>query len=317
MQTSFRSSWALALGLALAASGCASPLAKARSDNQQLTRTVEELRLERREKDRRLRDLEKQMAMLRDQRAAEHGAPMLTPAATASNESMPALQVEVVAPPGDSDLGREPATYETSGNRLGEHVVGTDDNGSEIVYVDEALAAESEPVTLAPPVATMTRPRRVVTVADERPRSRERTARVRAPLRPSATVRAPDRAETNVAKYRDAVALLKRGSHAESIAMLREFLVENPNHDYADNAQYWLGEAFYDQKDYPHAVAEFRTTVEKFPQGNKVPDAMLKVGYCYYAMGQAEKGDTVLAELMRLYPKSEPAVLAAKRLETK
>jgi tol-pal system protein YbgF len=287
-------------------------LAKARSDNQQLTRTVEELRLERREKDRRLRDLEKQMAMLRDQRA-ERGAPMVLSNAPATNEPMPALHVEVVAPPGDSDLGREPvAAYENTDSRLGEQVVGTDDNGSEIVYVDEALAPAPEPVML--PVS---KPRRVVTMSDERPRSRERTARVRAPLRPTATVRAPDRAETNVAKYRDAVALLKRGSHAESITMLREFLVENPNHDYADNAQYWLGEAFYDQKDYPHAVAEFRTTVEKFPQGNKVPDAMLKVGYCYYAMGQAEKGETVLAELMRLYPKSEPAVLAAKRLETK
>lgn len=318
-----RTRWLLALGLVVAAvnaGGCASPLAKARSDNQQLARTVEELRLEKRDKDRRLRDLEKQMAMLREQRAVPADRPghaervasvnSMTPA----TESMPELNVEVMSPTGDSDLGEV------------ERVVGTDDNGSEIVYVEEALRSGPEPVVVLPAVS---RPRRVLALApDERPRPRDRsderrdrTARVRAPLRPTAAaMRAPERsarAESSIVKYRDAVALLKRGEHASAVAMLREFLEGNPTHDYADNAQYWLGEAFYDQKDYTRAVSEFRTTVEKYPQGNKVPDAMLKVGYCYYAMGQGDKGETVLAELVRLYPKTEPAVLAAKRLETK
>ncbi len=316
----FRARWLLAMGLlvvTVCAGGCASPLAKARSDNQQLTRTVEELRLEKRDKDRRLRDLEKQMAMLREQRAepatraGHQGRAASTISAPPPAESMPELHIEVLSPTGDSDLGQR------------ERVVGTDDTGAEIVYTEEALRSEAEPALVLPAVS---RPRRVLALApDERPRPRDRsevrrdrTARVRAPLRPSAAaMRAPERSESSVAKYRDAVALLKRGEHANAIAMLREFLQANPSHDYADNAQYWLGEAYYDQKDYSHAVSEFRTTVEKYPQGNKVPDAMLKVGYCYYAMGQGEKGETVLAELVRLYPKSEPAVLAAKRLETK
>jgi TolA-binding protein len=47
-----------------------------------------------------------------------------------------------------------------------------------------------------------------------------------------------------------------------------------------------------------------------------VPDALLKVGYCYSALGQSAKSRAVLEQVVNLYPKSEPAALAAKRLET-
>ena len=97
---------------------------------------------------------------------------------------------------------------------------------------------------------------------------------------------------------------------------LRSFLVKYPRHEYADNAQYWLGEAFYAHKDYQHALMEFRATIETYPRGNKVPDALLKVGYCYMALGQTEKARAVLEQVVNLYPKTEPAALASKRLET-
>jgi tol-pal system protein YbgF len=97
---------------------------------------------------------------------------------------------------------------------------------------------------------------------------------------------------------------------------LRTFLKTYPRNDYADNAQYWLGEAYYAQKDYQHALVEFRATIETYPRGNKVPDALLKVGYCYQALGQTEKARAVLEQVVNLYPKTEPAALAAKRLES-
>ena len=46
-----------------------------------------------------------------------------------------------------------------------------------------------------------------------------------------------------------------------------------------------------------------------------MPDALLKVGYCYQAMGQGDKARAVLEQVVNIYPKSEPATLAAKRLE--
>lgn len=118
------------------------------------------------------------------------------------------------------------------------------------------------------------------------------------------------------ADYRAAVDLVKAARQDEAVAALRAFIAKYPRHDYADNAQYWLGEAFYAQKDYSQALVEFRKVIEVYPRGNKVPDALLKVGYCYQALGQGEKAHAVLEQVVTRYPKSEPATLAAKRLET-
>ena len=109
---------------------------------------------------------------------------------------------------------------------------------------------------------------------------------------------------------------MKTARYDEAVAALRAFVAKHAHHDYADNAQYWIGEAFYAQKDYARALTEFRAVIEVYPRGNKVPDALLKVGYCYLAMGQGEKARAVLEQVVNLYPKSEPAALAAKRLET-
>jgi tol-pal system protein YbgF len=117
-------------------------------------------------------------------------------------------------------------------------------------------------------------------------------------------------------EYRAAVALLKGGDPIGAVTALRAFLARYPRHDYADNAQYWIGEAFYVQQDYGRALIEFRTTIETYPRGNKVPDALLKVGYCYLALGQGDKARAVLEQVVSLYPKTEPATLAARRLET-
>ena len=126
---------------------------------------------------------------------------------------------------------------------------------------------------------------------------------------------ASERGGDAAADYRAAVELVRAGDNAPAIASLRTFLAKYPRHDYADNAQYWLGEAFYAQKDYPHALTEFRSVIETYPRGNKVPDALLKVGFCYQALGQAEKSRAVLEQVVNLYPKTEPAMLASKRLD--
>ncbi|MBN2577050.1 MAG: tol-pal system protein YbgF [Deltaproteobacteria bacterium] len=117
-----------------------------------------------------------------------------------------------------------------------------------------------------------------------------------------------------LALYREALAALQVGKHEEAAQGFREFLQSYPGHDLADNSQYWLGECFYDRKDYAQAVREFRQVIEHYPNGNKVPDALLKVGFSYLALGSPEAGRQTLAQLQRSYPRHEAAVLAASRL---
>lgn len=116
------------------------------------------------------------------------------------------------------------------------------------------------------------------------------------------------------ALYRQSFEALRAGKDEDASQGFREFLRLYPNHDLADNSQYWLAECFYDRKDYGQAVREFRRVIERYPNGNKVPDALLKVGFSYLALGSPEAGRQTLAQLQRSYPRHEAAVLAASRL---
>ena len=189
------------------------------------------------------------------------------------------------------------------------------EDGYEIVYEGDAALGkvavpESEEVSRSTGAAHY--PRRESSRA-EPARVSARTARTqtRAP-EPAPAPRNDEATE----EYKAAVELVRGGSHADAVASLRAFLTKHPRHDYADNAQYWLGEAHYAAKNYSQALIEFRNVIETYPGGNKVPDALLKVGYCYQALGQAEKSRAVLEQVVNLYPKTEPALIAAKRLET-
>jgi tol-pal system protein YbgF len=122
-----------------------------------------------------------------------------------------------------------------------------------------------------------------------------------------------DRPEA-VALYRKSYEALRAGRHEEAMQGFRDFLRAFPAHDLADNSQYWLGECYYDRKDYASAVREFRRVIERYPNGNKVPDALLKVGYSYLALGSTEAGRQTLGQLQRSYPRHEAAALAESRL---
>lgn len=266
-----------------------------RDDNRRLNDTVAELRAERRAQDRKVRDLQHQLDKLRADRV------------TAAVGAMPSLPVEVAAP------AHAPSSATNDGGR----VVAVTDDGTEIVYEGEAASTKSYAFDDETPSPRRARPAPSIEfgpAADRRetPRRSARSSRVATREREAPTERSDAAGEA----YRAAVELVRAGEHATAIASFRTFLRTYPRHDYADNAQYWLGEAYYAQKDYPHALTEFRNVIETYPRGNKVPDALLKVGYCYQALGQGEKAKAVLEQVVNLYPKTEPAALAAKRLET-
>lgn len=258
--------------------GCASPLAAVKEDNRRLAQTVAELRAERRAQERRLRDLQHQLDLARAQLVTR-----------SADGAVPELRVEVVAPaPGAAPASAPPPGPEAP------RIVGVADDGAEIVYEGDAAAGKQ------------------ATLSTEPPRLASRPARA-----PARTRDLPTRRGGNAgAAYRAAVELVKAGNHTEGAAALRAFLAKHPRHDFADNAQYWLGEAYYAQKDYANALTEFRGVIDTYPRGNKVPDALLKVGYCYLALGQTERSRAVLEQVVSLYPKTEPAATAARRLES-
>lgn len=116
------------------------------------------------------------------------------------------------------------------------------------------------------------------------------------------------------AEYQDAFALLKSGDYPAAIVAFREFLLRNPQSEYADNAQYWLGESFYVTEDYPAAISEYQTLLDAFPDSQKFTHALLKIGYAQEAMGDQMAARNTLDRLTRDYPNTTAARLATERL---
>jgi tol-pal system protein YbgF len=117
------------------------------------------------------------------------------------------------------------------------------------------------------------------------------------------------------ASYQAAFNLLKDGQYDRAIAAFQKFLATYPDSSLADNAQYWLGEAFYVNKAYPEALSAFQRVVDKYPQSRKLPDALLKIGYCRYEMKQLDSAREVLTQVASRYADTPAGRLAQQRLE--
>ena len=119
---------------------------------------------------------------------------------------------------------------------------------------------------------------------------------------------------TEQAVYGQAFDALKAGSYSTAITGFKDFLHTYPNSTLADNAQYWLGEAYYVSHEYDSAAGAFRTVLKKWPDSHKAPDAMLKLGYAQFEQKQYPAARATLDEVTKKYPGTESAKLAAERL---
>lgn len=110
--------------------------------------------------------------------------------------------------------------------------------------------------------------------------------------------------------YEAALALVRGKSYERGLEAFSAFLVRWPDHPYADNATYWRGEAYFARGDYARAIEQFEAVATRSRTGNKVADALLKLGICQEKVGAPEKAQTYFERLRREYPRSD----AAKRI---
>jgi tol-pal system protein YbgF len=115
--------------------------------------------------------------------------------------------------------------------------------------------------------------------------------------------------------YQSAFNLLKQGRYGESISAFNAFLKDYPGGEYEDNAQYWLAEASYVNRDFDTALREFLKIPENYPASPKIPGAMLKMGYIYHEQKKWSESRSTLNELINNHPASTEARLAQKRLQ--
>lgn len=115
--------------------------------------------------------------------------------------------------------------------------------------------------------------------------------------------------------YESAFALLKEGRYEQAVSAFRSFQQNYPGGAYADNAQYWLGEANYVQRQFQTALQDFTRVVRDFPNSPKRADAMLKIAFTYQELGDRARAIETLNEVVSKYPNSTAATLASRRLQ--
>ena len=101
--------------------------------------------------------------------------------------------------------------------------------------------------------------------------------------------------------------------YVDAESAFQQFVGANPNSELADNALYWIGESRFARADYRGALAAFRETLDRYPEGNKIPDALLKAADCLARIGDVDGARETYAEVVRLYPASAAAVTAEER----
>lgn len=144
---------------------------------------------------------------------------------------------------------------------------------------------------------------------------------IRADQRPRPPSASGPIAQSNIADpqqeaaYKTAFEQLKSGQYGKAIQSFKGFLGAHPSGLYADNAQYWLGEAYYVQREYDNALAEFDKVLNNYPRSTKVPDALLKMAYIQSDKQNWKQANSLLNKLLKEHPDSTSAGLGRKQLE--
>ena len=115
--------------------------------------------------------------------------------------------------------------------------------------------------------------------------------------------------------YGRAFDALKAGQYPQAIKGFQAFLVSYPRGALSDNAQYWLGEAFYVTRDYDQALAAFTRVSKEWPDSRKLPDALVKQGFALFELKRLADARAVLNDVSTRFPGTEAARLAAERLK--
>jgi len=116
-------------------------------------------------------------------------------------------------------------------------------------------------------------------------------------------------------EYDQAYAAYRGQRYDEALALFNAFLKHFPKDDLADNAQYWIGEIYYDIENYPSAILAFKEVVTVYGDRNKAPDALLKIGYAYLALDDPNNARFFLKRVIKNYPFSKAEVKAREKLK--
>ena len=118
-------------------------------------------------------------------------------------------------------------------------------------------------------------------------------------------------------QYEFAASFLKVGDYPTAERAFREFVLSNPNHELAGNAQYWYAETFRIRQLYTDAASAYLEGYQKYPKGEKAPINLLKLGVSMVQIGEKDQGCKMINGVEKQYPKANQSVIQKAKYESK
>jgi len=115
-------------------------------------------------------------------------------------------------------------------------------------------------------------------------------------------------------RYQKAYEMLRNGHNNRAITAFNALISDAPAGEYADNSQYWLGEAYKVNQEMDAAKAAFLKVVMNYAGSPKVPDALLKLGYIEFEFKNMAKARDYFTQVTVAHPQTTAAHLASKKL---
>jgi tol-pal system protein YbgF len=113
-----------------------------------------------------------------------------------------------------------------------------------------------------------------------------------------------------------ALSTFRSGEHGQAVLEFMDFIARYPKHPLGGNAQYWIGEAYYLQRDYRQSIVEFEKVLEHGLTHQSVPEALYRIGLANRNLKNRARATEVWRRLVRDYPKSQAAGRAREMLRT-
>jgi tol-pal system protein YbgF len=109
-------------------------------------------------------------------------------------------------------------------------------------------------------------------------------------------------------QYAFAFDLLKRSEYAQAEQALKQFVAAHPTDALAGSAQYWLAETYFARNDFAGAAQQFLASYQKYPQGPKAPDSLVKLGLALAKLNKTPEACAAFGRFQKEYPAATGAL---------
>ena len=115
--------------------------------------------------------------------------------------------------------------------------------------------------------------------------------------------------------YDTAMADFTAGQWALCIEGFNTYLRGFARTDYADDAQWYVGECYQQEGKFTEAIDAYNRVISNYPKGDRVPDAYYKRGLAFSQLGQMDRAIESLETLMKLFPEHDMARMAKQNVD--